>query len=446
MAKEFANELNRNNEPSGWDSLSENNELGQYGHESTQRKQLRILGKKILGTLGKDEVSPTQVSKDNQIRLRRDLTSQEKIERAFNDTFLSMDELEPMIKNGAEESSFRIVEYGGKRIPIYFTGNLPIRFLYHSIQYSGGDKTQPLMRDPSIWDKNEKQARELLGNKFSNMLSMEYVDSIEYRKEKYERFRGVGYGFLHLPAKSLSIITTAGQSLQKQRNDIYLREETRVLKELPGQIAQESFMELQAFRYDDDSGKPAFSPDFILAPAERGITEDVLRQAIHFNAPIFEIPTKEVRPQEKESNNQDAVAEKLINEYIAKYNAECWRKEKRLPGTEELSNMRRSLHWDFYEANKNDDTQTSWRYLYPKLWERKLVLECIQDTLQREKDTHKRWGQLPNEEDLSKLKQRLHYLMSTSDPSEWSLYAKRAYPELWELYRSQRSTDKQSLV
>ena len=57
-------------------------------------------------------------------------------------------------------------------------------------------------------------------------------------------------------------------------------------------------MELQAFRYDDDSGRPSFHPDFIIAPSD-GINDDTLRQAAYFNVPIFEIPTKEVSKHEK---------------------------------------------------------------------------------------------------------------------------------------------------
>ena len=64
-----------------------------------------------------------------------------------------------MMDAGEAETSKTVVEYEGKPVVIYNTGNLPFRYPEHDIQYSGGRGGQPLMKDPMLWYASKEAAR-----------------------------------------------------------------------------------------------------------------------------------------------------------------------------------------------------------------------------------------------------------------------------------------------
>lgn len=352
MKEIIGNDEKQVEETSSWDSLTENSEDNWQQMQAErsvieQEKRggrLHALGKKIMDVLRKLiphkektstesepiseseqndtqdtiterdkvigdsdwDISPTQDHAYLELGRKENAVRQEYIERSLNESFMTMDELEAVFSEGAENASKRTVEYGGKTITIYNTGNVPFRFLEHSIQYSGATGT-PLVENPSLWDRSEGDASQELGDKFSNMLSMQYRDSIMRRVQAPND--GICYGMLRVPPASLATMNTGGQVLNKTRDDIalYNWQEKYSPSELQDKIAGSGFLEVQSFRYDEQ-GNPAFRPDFIEAPAD-GINEATLKQAAYFDVPIFEIPRSKVKTEME-------VVDRKIEEYI----------------------------------------------------------------------------------------------------------------------------------
>ena len=267
-------------------------EPGNDGLQDTAESDGKVIGDSDWS------VSPTQWHANLKLERRQNEVAQEYIERSLNESFMTMDELEAVFEGGVENSSMRTVEYEGKIIKIYNTGNVPFRFLEHSIQYRGAIGT-PLVEDPSLWDKSEDDARQEFGYKFSNMLSMQYRDSV-MRREQGPPF-GIGYGMLRMPPGSVAIINTGGQPRNKTKDDISLLltnwQEAYSPSELADEIAGMGFVEVQSFRYDEQ-GKVAFRPDFIEAPVD-GINDATLKQAVYFGVPIFEIPQRQVKTEKE---------------------------------------------------------------------------------------------------------------------------------------------------
>ena len=210
-------------------------------------------------------VSPTQWHANLKLERRQNEVAQEYIERSLNESFMTMDELEAVFEGGVENSSMRTVEYEGKIIKIYNTGNVPFRFLEHSIQYRGAIGT-PLVEDPSLWDKSEDDARQEFGYKFSNMLSMQYRDSV-MRREQVPPF-GIGYGMLRMPPGSVAIINTGGQPRNKTKDDISLL-------------------------------LTNWQEAYFIEAAVDGINDATLKQAVYFGVPIFEIPQRQVKTEKE---------------------------------------------------------------------------------------------------------------------------------------------------
>lgn len=230
---------------------------------------------------------------------------QEHFERALNETFIPINELEAIFSSGAELATKRYEEYDGKRIAVYNTGNVQFRWLAHSIEWDGAEG-HPLVENPALWTMSEDEVRQYMPIP-SNMLSMQYCDSIIQRKKVPNT--EIRYGFLHFPAASVATTSIGtGQRLDKTIDMIDLRDDL-LLDGLPDRIAKASFLEVQAFRYDEQ-GRPAFWPDFIEAPCE-GVNENTLKQAAFFGVPVFEIPRKEV---EKPKTALELILESIDDE------------------------------------------------------------------------------------------------------------------------------------
>ena len=199
---------------------------------------------------------------------------------------------------GEAEASKTVVEYEGKPVVIYNTGNLPFRYLEHDIQYSGGRGDQQLMKDPMLWYASKEEAQKR-ATSFSDQLSFQYKDSIKRRGQEYvDKDEHIFYCFLHLPEMSLSQMGEgATGELVKGGNDIISLSEGSATGDVAEKISDTRFLELQAHRYDE-TGKPAFKIDFIRAPLD-GVNEDVLRQAAAHGVPIFIIPKKHVLTKEE---------------------------------------------------------------------------------------------------------------------------------------------------
>jgi hypothetical protein len=249
--------------------------------------------------------------------ITRDQRRQEFLERTINESLPSFEELIGMLESGAELSSKRYEKFGEKNIPVYNTGNLDFNYLSHSIEYSGtNDRNYSLLKDPSLWDLTESQARSQLGiGTFSNMLSLTYNNSNQYKIEA----KTIRYGLLRLPPNSVCTFSTAGQSLNKKREtdeDLWLADrltKAELLKKVT--ISTSNFMEIQNFRYDED-GNPQFRPSFIIA-RESGTDQDALRQAAYFDAPIFEIPTEKIfSEEEKKEKERLQNLQRLAYKYI----------------------------------------------------------------------------------------------------------------------------------
>ena len=104
---------------------------------------------------------------------------------------------------GEAEASKTVVEYEGKSVVIYNTGNLPFRYLEHDIQYSGGRGDQQLMKDPMLWYASKEEAQKR-ATSFSDQLSFQYKDSIKRRGQEYvDKDEHIFYCFLHLPETQL---------------------------------------------------------------------------------------------------------------------------------------------------------------------------------------------------------------------------------------------------
>ena len=93
--------------------------------------------------------SPSELSAKRNLEKNRE--RQRTIETKLNETFTPIEKLEAIMDAGEAEASKTVVEYEGKPVVIYNTGNLPFRYLEHDIQYSGSRARQPLMKDPMLW-------------------------------------------------------------------------------------------------------------------------------------------------------------------------------------------------------------------------------------------------------------------------------------------------------
>lgn len=389
LGEKLSNTQTENSGKSDWDSLSEDGDTRIEEYNDAERKksqaELQNLGRKsMLAAIWQQKIeeseqlsfkhkleqpeSPTLQHKNEVVKFMKNTREQERVERAINGTFLSMEELGAIIDDGAEESTKRTIDYRGKEIEIVNTGNIPFRFLKHSIQYSGA-RNHPLMDNPSLWDKNEQETK--LKN-YSNMLSLEYCDSIERRKiEADDRDNTIAYGFLHLPARSLSTISETGQMLHKKRRNIDLPY-NMVYKseELPNYLTQQYFQELQVFRYNEENGEPIMRPDFIIAPTG-GITEDTLEQAAYFDVPVFEIPPHEVTSPktevedntpraEVEDNTPKTEIDILIDRYL--------NKAKKDSSPEEISKLEQELR-ELSSTSSREVWSRKKRSIYPELYD-----------------------------------------------------------------------------
>ena len=242
--------------------------------------------------------SPSELSAQRRINIEKNRERQRTIETKLNETFTPIEELEAIMDAGEAEASKTVVEYEGKPVVIYNTGNLPFRYLEHDIQYSGGRGDQQLMKDPMLWYASKEEAQKR-ATSFSDQLSFQYKDSIKRRGQEYvDKDEHIFYCFLHLPETSLSQMSEgATGELVKKNNDIISLSETDAAGDVAEKISDTRFLELQAHRYDE-TGKPAFKIDFIRAPLD-GVNEDVLRQAAAHGVPIFIIPKKHVLTKEE---------------------------------------------------------------------------------------------------------------------------------------------------
>ncbi len=222
--------------------------------------------------------SPSELSAKRRINLEKNRERQRTIETKLNETFTPIEELEAIMDAGEAEASKTVVEYEGKPVVIYNTGNLPFRYLEHDIQYSGGRGGQPLMKDPMLWYASKEEAQKRAASfSFSDQLSFQYKDSIKRRDQEYvDKDEHIFYCFLHLPEMSLSQMSEgATGELVKGSNDIISLSEGSATGDVAEKISDKRFLELQAHRYDE-TGKPAFKIDFIRAPLD-GVNENVLR-------------------------------------------------------------------------------------------------------------------------------------------------------------------------
>ena len=242
--------------------------------------------------------SPSELSAQRRINIEKNRERQRTIETKLNETFTPIEELEAIMDAGEAEASKTVVEYEGKPVVIYNTGNLPFRYLEHDIQYGGGRGDQQLMKDPMLWYASKEEAQKR-ATSFSDQLSFQYKDSIKRRGQEYvDKDEHIFYCFLHLPEMSLSQMGEgATGELVKKNNDIISLSETDAAGDVAEKISDKRFLELQAHRYDE-TGKPAFKIDFIRAPLD-GVNEDVLRQAAAHGVPIFIIPKKHVLTKEE---------------------------------------------------------------------------------------------------------------------------------------------------
>ena len=245
------------------------------------------------------KATPTEDHQIRKERLTGDRRRQELIERAINDSFYSVEEIEGMVEMGAEGASKRTETFEGQEITVYNTGNIPFRYLAHAIQYPGAT-VQRLVEDPSLWNMSEEDAKQTIGESFSNMLSLTYEDSIEARNMSHSLSDSVRYGFLHIAANTLAHAgATNGERLNKDEEEISLpRAGTISEKEYVDDLT-EGFKEVQTFRYDEQ-GNVIMKPDFIIAP-KSGLNKEALRQAAFFDIPVFEIPTQHVQTEEEKA-------------------------------------------------------------------------------------------------------------------------------------------------
>lgn len=242
--------------------------------------------------------SPSELSAKRNLEKNRE--RQRTIETKLNETFTPIEKLEAIMDAGEAEASKTVVEYEGKPVVIYNTGNLPFRYLEHDIQYSGSRARQPLMKDPMLWYASKEEAqRHSAPFLYSDQLSLQYKDSIKRRNQVYpDKDEHIFYCFLHFPEKSLSQMgeRATGELIKGSNDIIYLNEESAT-GDVAEKISDTNFLELQAHRYDE-TGKPAFKIDFIKAPLD-GVNEDVLRQAAAHGVPIFIIPKKHILTKEE---------------------------------------------------------------------------------------------------------------------------------------------------
>ena len=259
--------------------------------------------------------SPSELSARRRINLEKNRERQRTIEAKLNETFTPIEELEAIMDAGEAETSKTVVEYEGKPVVIYNTGNLPFRYLEHDIQYSGGRGGRPLMKDPMLWYASKEEAQKrAVSFSFSDQLSFQYKDSIKRRDQEYvDKDEHIFYCFLHLPEMSLSQMgERATGELIKGSNDIISLNEESATGDVAEKISDKSFLELQAHRYDE-TGKPAFKIDFIRAPLD-GVNEDVLRQAAAHGVPIFIIPKKHVLTKEEVAAEEARKAREIEQE------------------------------------------------------------------------------------------------------------------------------------
>lgn len=257
--------------------------------------------------------SPSELSAQRRINIEKNRERQRTIETKLNETFTPIEELEAIMDAGEAEASKTVVEYEGKPVVIYNTGNLPFRYLEHDIQYGGGRGDQQLMKDPMLWYASKEEAQKR-ATSFSDQLSFQYKDSIKRRGQEYvDKDEHIFYCFLHLPEMSLSQMGEgATGELVKGGNDIISLSEGSATGDVAEKISDKRFLELQAHRYDE-TGKPAFKIDFIRAPLD-GVNEDVLRQAAAHGVPIFIIPKKHVLTKEEVAAEEARKAREIEQE------------------------------------------------------------------------------------------------------------------------------------
>ena len=316
-------------EPAGFDSLTQNSEETwrkmQEARERAEQERLDARNErmgeeavevdyhlnpdnKVIGEADW-KATPTEDHQKLKERLIGDRRRQELIERAINDSFYSIEEIEGMVEMGAEGASKRTETFEGQEITVYNTGNIPFRYLAHAIQYPGAT-VQRLVEDPSLWNMSEENAKQTIGESFSNMLSMTYEDSIEARNMSHSLRDSVRYGFLHIAANTLAHAgATNGELLNKSEEEISLPRAGKVSEKEYIDGLTDGFKEVQTFRYDEQ-GNVIMKPDFIIAP-KSGLNKEALRQAAFFGVPVFEIPTRHVETdEERTKKQQEAEAQK----------------------------------------------------------------------------------------------------------------------------------------
>lgn len=323
-------EESQNSAYDAWRSLGDEVPFRQGGINSYEQYQERR--QQVQKLIDRDEANKSALIeamrkyrdfKQEQIQKER---QSELLEREFNNTMTTPQELARALAEGEEGISLSYIEYEGHQIPVYELTGHELRFLQHVVDYKIDDRTitvkgretaRALLEDPSKWRSSQIEQKANAENGESMLtdnISTSYIDAnlnLTRRGGANSKYKVV-YGFTHLDQDELvetsrmdnrtdAFATVRDINLSGDYlHDVRQHEATLTPEKLARVNKGKDYNEVVISRYQDN-GEPVL-PDTMITHAspydpENGITEYTLRHAAYFDIPIIRIHDQEYRNQ-----------------------------------------------------------------------------------------------------------------------------------------------------
>lgn len=300
--------------------------------------------------LRQEEVRQEQVQREIAERLAQeaaaseqgDLKSKEafeqkqaQVERELNDRLTTVEDLAVAAEAG-DGASMRVVEYGGKEIPVYDMKGHQFALLSHDVGYRMADVAwnenrgiaQDILENPEVWARKSPTKEEFEASRdaarrdsnvsqLANTLSTSYFNSATMSGEHMNEqglpvnlmrsnltTRAVRYGFDHARAGSLVKIDVVDAGTPP-----YVEDPARLgagalidIDRLEDRNNR-GYNEVAMMRYDDE-GKP-MKPDYLVV-MDGKITDDTLKHAAFFGVPIVNVESQYYTgAKEKQNDDRD---------------------------------------------------------------------------------------------------------------------------------------------